>query len=228
MAAEEVDEEDQENTEEDNEEETETVSTVLVFNNSSKRYALKVAAAYTVTLQDEDGTELSTTKYLPDELPEGPELTKDEDDDYSYEFAGWTDEDGNLVEELPAVTGDATYTATFNPIPKEKETESGDESGEDPYIPEPDRPTKPKTDQPVNTEPQGQSDDGAAPQPDETAPAEPDTPVQPGEAEPTTPAAEDEVTPIGSVPKTGTGVHGLYAAAAAAVAMLLKRKKHAK
>lgn len=44
-------------------------------------------------------------------VPVPPE--KDADAQYTYEFAGWLDETGAAVSEIPAVTGEATYTASY-------------------------------------------------------------------------------------------------------------------
>ena len=65
---------------------------------------------YTVTFVDEDGTELSKTTYhYGDEVVEPDAPTKPADETYTYEFAGWD-------KEVVAVNGDATYTATYNPV----------------------------------------------------------------------------------------------------------------
>ncbi len=83
----------------------------------------KAPATYRVTWNDWDGTELGYTEVEEGEAPESPyeNLTRDEDDDFTYEFTGWTDGDSNfyaLGAELPAVTADVTYTATFEATPK--------------------------------------------------------------------------------------------------------------
>ena len=69
------------------------------------------ARVYTVTWKNWDGSliyaeeaDYGTAPKYKDEMPE-----KASDAQYSYKFAGWTPE-------IAAVTGDVTYTATFDPI----------------------------------------------------------------------------------------------------------------
>ncbi len=63
---------------------------------------------YTITFQDEDGTELQSGLWYYGETPvyNGAEPSQYSDDEYTYYFAGW---DKNIV----AVTEDATYTAIY-------------------------------------------------------------------------------------------------------------------
>ncbi|MBO5179325.1 MAG: hypothetical protein J6B87_03165, partial [Clostridia bacterium] len=74
---------------------------------------------YTITWVDEDGqTELEKDEnVVVGTMPsyDGSEPTKAEDAENTYTFAGWTPE-------VVAVTGDATYTATYNTVPKAKYT----------------------------------------------------------------------------------------------------------
>ena len=71
---------------------------------------------FTVTFVNEDGEVLYTVEVPYGEMPvyEGEEPTKDEDDDYTYEFTGWDPE-------LAEATEDATYTAVFEATEKEPE-----------------------------------------------------------------------------------------------------------
>ena len=77
---------------------------------------------YTVTFQDEDGTVLESNLWYYGETPiysgtnyNGANPTKDADDEYTYTFAGWANAESvyPLGTNLPDVTGEATYTATY-------------------------------------------------------------------------------------------------------------------
>lgn len=63
---------------------------------------------YTVTFQNEDGTELQSGKVAYDDTPEykGKTPEKAATAQYTYTFAGWD-------KQIAAVTGDVTYTATY-------------------------------------------------------------------------------------------------------------------
>ena len=63
--------------------------------------------SYTITWNNEDGTLIDQTTVLYGEIPTHANPTKDATAQYTYAFAGW---DAAPV----AVTGDATYTATFS------------------------------------------------------------------------------------------------------------------
>ncbi len=74
---------------------------------------------YTVTWKNEDGTDIDTTTVESGVVPTHADPTKAEDANYTYTFAGWTDGTNTYAaNELPAVTGDVTYTATFTAKPK--------------------------------------------------------------------------------------------------------------
>ena len=72
--------------------------------------ALYIAEArqYTITWKDEDGTILDEQEVDYGQLPEyaGEEPTKEEDEQFTYTFSGWNTE-------VVAVSGDATYVATY-------------------------------------------------------------------------------------------------------------------
>ena len=83
-------------------------------------YTFEVVPAYTVTWQNEDGTELEKDTRLfagttPEYNSETPE--KQADDDYVYTFKGWTDGTNTYTaENLPEVSENVTYTAVFDEI----------------------------------------------------------------------------------------------------------------
>lgn len=66
---------------------------------------------YTITFVDEDGAELQSDKVAYGTVPTAPaDPTKAADNGYTYDFAGWTPA-------VVAVTGNATYTATYTETP---------------------------------------------------------------------------------------------------------------
>lgn len=69
-------------------------------------------ARYTVRFVDEDGTLLQSTEYACGETPvyTGKTPTKAPTGEYTYAFAGWSPE-------ITEVTGDTTYTATYQRTP---------------------------------------------------------------------------------------------------------------
>ena len=79
-------------------------------------------ATYTVTWNNWDDTELDTDEVEEGATPtyDGTTPTKAEDENYTYTFAGWSPE-------ITAVTGDVTYTATFEATPKAPATHTHDE-----------------------------------------------------------------------------------------------------
>ncbi|MBR1809706.1 MAG: InlB B-repeat-containing protein [Paludibacteraceae bacterium] len=69
-----------------------------------------VTNAYTITFRDEDETLIDEVLVEYGEMPSTTKVpTKEGNAQYSYEFAGWTPE-------LEAVTGEATYHATYNKV----------------------------------------------------------------------------------------------------------------
>ena len=74
----------------------------------------KIIKAYTVTFNNWDDTELQSGLVEANTTPvyAGETPTRPEDEDYTYEFAGWTPD-------VVTVTEDAIYTATFTPVSKE-------------------------------------------------------------------------------------------------------------
>ena len=64
-----------------------------------------------ITFLDEDGTELCAQEWEYGSMPSCTEPTKADDEQYTYAFAGWTPT-------VAAVTGEATYTATYTATEK--------------------------------------------------------------------------------------------------------------
>ena len=90
--------------------------------NKIEVYGYAAPTTYTVTWKngstvletDADVAEGATPEY------NGNEPTKPDDDENTYEFAGWNDGTTTYAPDaLPAVTGDVTYTATFTAVPKQ-------------------------------------------------------------------------------------------------------------
>ena len=101
----------------------EDAKTLAEYNIGNESTIHLVIRSYTVTWLNYDNSELGTTTVQYGATPsyDGEEPTKDEDDDYTYTFIGWTDENNTfyaLDDDLPAVTADVTYTATFDATPK--------------------------------------------------------------------------------------------------------------
>ena len=65
-----------------------------------------VVRKYLITFLDEDGTELCAQEWRYGTMPSCEEPTKADDEQYTYTFAGWTPE-------IVAVSGEATYTASY-------------------------------------------------------------------------------------------------------------------
>lgn len=63
--------------------------------------------SYTITWKNDAGEVIDTTKVNYGEIPTHAEPVKEADAQYTYTFTGWSPE-------LAAVTGDATYTATYS------------------------------------------------------------------------------------------------------------------
>lgn len=76
-------------------------------------YAVWTPIKYKITFKDEDGTVLSTQMTDYDSVPvySGKTPTKEQTVSTVYTFAGWSPE-------LTAVTGEATYTATYTAAPR--------------------------------------------------------------------------------------------------------------
>ena len=85
----------------------------------------EVINTYTVTWEDEDGTILETDENVAyGTVPEynGIIPEKEADENYTYSFKGWTPE-------VTSVTGDVTYTATYEAAPIVKHTIHFDPNG---------------------------------------------------------------------------------------------------
>ena len=82
---------------------------LLSFSDEYYYYACDPKLAFTIRFENEDGTLLESKEVVSGTVPtyDGETPTKQADAQYTYAFAGW---DAAPV----AVTGDATYTATFS------------------------------------------------------------------------------------------------------------------
>ena len=128
---------------------------------------------YEISFVDEDGNELQSGKIEYGEIPTytGTEQTKEETDEFTYSFAGWSDGTTTygVSDPLPAVTGDATYTAVFT------KTEKPTEPSETAQIIAPTKPTEP-------SKPTDPSEPSNPTEPTDPAePAEPTILVEPAE-----------------------------------------------
>jgi uncharacterized repeat protein (TIGR02543 family) len=65
------------------------------------------AILYDITFVDYDGSVINTEKYEYGQTPSQPDPTRQQDEQYTYTFAGWSPA-------IATVTTDATYTATYN------------------------------------------------------------------------------------------------------------------
>ena len=136
---------------------------------------------YTVTFVDEDGTILKeATPYEygtpASEIERPADPTKAADEQYTYEFAGWTPE-------IADVTEDATYTATYRATPIEKSIP------DEPDEPIPDNPT-PIT--PYNPTPSPTPDEPDEPITDDPTPLTPPENDEPGDTD----EIDDGPTPL--------------------------------
>ena len=105
---------------------------------------------YTIRFVNDDGTLLAAAKWAKGETPNysGDEPTKASSDEWTYTFAGWDNE-------VVAVIGDATYTATYTAIKRsytitwlnDDNTEIDQTTVEYGVVPEHAEPTKARTDE---------------------------------------------------------------------------------
>lgn len=90
--------------------------TTEIREDSEYTYTYVVIGTHTVTWLDEDGTQIERKTFRDGENVPAQDFadpTKAADDDYTYEFAGWTRAEEN---------GDITYTATYDATARHKVT----------------------------------------------------------------------------------------------------------
>ena len=93
---------------------TENVTYQATFKPISKGFEGDSSSAAWITWKNWDDTLLRIDEVEQGEMPSyGGTLTKEEDDDYTYTFAGWSPN-------VSVATSDQTYTAVFNATPKPK------------------------------------------------------------------------------------------------------------
>ena len=105
----------------------EAVTSISATETGDKIYYAKwEAREYTIKFKNEDGKELQSSKVAYGETPsyEGEEPTKSSTADKTYTFKGWSPE-------IAKVTGDATYTATFEEATREYTVKFKNEDGKE-------------------------------------------------------------------------------------------------
>ncbi len=97
----------------------EDAKTLAEYNIEKESTIHLIISGYTVTWLNYDNSELGTKTVQYGATPsyDGETPTKPADAQYAYTFAGWKNGDTVYApgDTLPAVTGDVTYTATFEP-----------------------------------------------------------------------------------------------------------------
>ena len=88
---------------------------------------------YTVTFVDGNGKEIQSSDFEYGNIPSymGDTPTKDDDQQYTYVFAGWTDGTAtyDTIATLPAVTGNVNYTAIYESTTKKYTVKFVDDNG---------------------------------------------------------------------------------------------------
>ena len=91
-------------------------------NNLGDTLSNLTAGIHTITWKNEDGSVIDNAMLIDGSTPSYADRTKDEDWLYTYTFIGWTDSNNNFYAkgtELPVVTDNETYTATFEATRKD-------------------------------------------------------------------------------------------------------------
>jgi hypothetical protein len=83
------------------------------------------AIDYSVTYENEDGTEISNDTYHYGDTVTTPEdPSKEDDENYTYTFAGWELVSGTALENGDTCTSNATYKAVFYTTPIQQTTQT--------------------------------------------------------------------------------------------------------